>query len=101
MNIIRKWFGYRKKNPAGRRSSRLDEINQSSWSPQYTTELLELLNVLGRLVDLEPAQATLLKQICRGPQITAADLEHAGALPPPATARKSLKNDESSALFDA
>jgi Type ISP C-terminal specificity domain/N-6 DNA Methylase len=99
MNVVKKWFGYRKKDPAGRRSSRLDEVNPTSWSPQYTTELLELLNVLGRLVDLEPAQAALLEQICTAPQITIRDLEHAGVFPPPATVRKPLKNDEDSTLF--
>ncbi len=99
MKVVKKWFGYRKKHPAGRRSSPLDEINPTSWSPQYTTELLELLNVLGRLVDLEPAQADLLERICAAPQITVADLEQAGVFPLPASARKPLTNDRSGTLF--
>ena len=74
MKIIRKWFGYRKKDPAGRRSSPLDDINAEYWPAHYTTQLLELLNVLEMLIDIEPRQADLLERICEGLQITVADL---------------------------
>jgi hypothetical protein len=39
--------------------------------PEYTEELLNVLNVLGLLVDLEPKQAKLLEKICEGPLIPA------------------------------
>jgi hypothetical protein len=38
---------------------------------EYTTELLNVLHVLGRIVLLEPAQADLLDRICAGPTIDA------------------------------
>jgi hypothetical protein len=77
MKIIRKWFGYRKKDPAGRRSSPLDDINAEHWPARYTTELLELLNVLEMCVDIEQRQADVLMRICDGPLITVADLKWA------------------------
>jgi hypothetical protein len=45
-----------------------------------TTDLLDLLNVLGRLIALEPAQADLLERICAAHLITKEELEQAGAL---------------------
>jgi len=38
-----------------------------------------MLNVLGRLVELEPRQADLLDRICAGPTVTLADLQTANA----------------------
>jgi hypothetical protein len=90
MKIIRKWFGYRKKDPAGRRSSPLDDINAERWSSKCTTELLELLNVLEMCVAIEPHQANLLDRICEGPLITAADLRQEKVLPVPINSRKPL-----------
>jgi hypothetical protein len=98
MRVIKKWFGYRKKNPSGKRTSPLDGINASAWTPQYTRDLLALLNVLGRLVLLQPLQAQLLAEIREAPQITTADLEKAKVLPVPAGSRKPPK-DNGSALF--
>jgi hypothetical protein len=90
MNVLRKWFGYRRatKPPASRGASPLDDIRPSSWPPAYTTDLLEVLNVLTLVVDLEPQQAQLLDQIVDGPLITIADLTEAGVLPVPPTARR-------------
>jgi hypothetical protein len=88
MRIVRKWFDYRKKNPRGRWSSPLDDINPEMWPPKFTSELLDLLNVLCLCVDLEPQQAALLGRICTGPLITVADLERARVYPVPETARK-------------
>ena len=46
---------------------------------EYTTELLNVINVLGLLVNLEPQAAQLLERICSGPLISDADLKAAGA----------------------
>jgi hypothetical protein len=35
----------------------------------YTTELLNILNVLALLVEMESAQAKLLEEICGGPTL--------------------------------
>jgi hypothetical protein len=88
MKVIKKWFGYRKKNPAGRKSSPLDDIHTEEWPAEFTTELLQLLNVLTLCVELEPDQAKVLEQICNGPLVTVADLERAAVLPVLPGARK-------------
>jgi len=54
-----------------RRSTRL---KPDHWPDEYTKDLLDLLNVLGRLVALEPRQADLLTRICDGPLIHASDI---------------------------
>ncbi|WP_394807144.1 hypothetical protein [Streptomyces asiaticus] len=52
MKVVTKWFGYRKRKPAGRRSSLLDDITPETWPTHFTSELLRLLNVIGRCVDI-------------------------------------------------
>ncbi|MEU3168538.1 type ISP restriction/modification enzyme [Streptosporangium sp. NPDC006930] len=83
MNVLDKWYGYRKKEPAGRTRLPLDYEVSPRWAPEWTTELLELLNVLGLLVREEPAQRDLLTAICDGPLITPANLTERGVLPVP------------------
>lgn len=92
MNVLRKWFGYRRATrPQARgEQSLLDDVRPTSWPSAYTTDLLELLHVLTLVTDLEPAQAGLLDQIMEGPRITVADLTEAGVLPVPTTARTPL-----------
>jgi hypothetical protein len=84
MRIISHWLDYRMKNPRHKkRTSPLDNMNCETWPPAFTDELLELLTVLKRCVELEPDQADLLERVCRGPLITSADLVDAGVLPVP------------------
>ena len=45
--------------------SPLSDIQPEHWPAEYTTDLLDLLNVLGRLVALEPQQDKLLNEILR------------------------------------
>ena len=69
--------------------------------PEYTEDLLNLLHVLGRLVALEPAQATLLDEICAAPLLTEASLTGAGALASaPAIKGKKAKAAAQPGLFD-
>jgi hypothetical protein len=77
-NVFKSWFDYRKKEPGGRRVSQLDHIYPSEWDPDWTTEAIDLLTVLTRLVELEPAQADLLNQILAGDLLTMKDLQIAG-----------------------
>lgn len=73
--VLRQWFSYRKKNRERpiigdrRPPSPLGDIQSDHWLPEYTTELLNVLHVLTRLVALEPKQAALLDAICEGPII--------------------------------
>ncbi|CAN5812549.1 hypothetical protein BH23PLA1_BH23PLA1_24900 [soil metagenome] len=88
--VLRQWFSYRKKNRERpiigdrRQPSKLGDIQPDHWPAEYTSELLNVLHVLGRLVALEPTQADLLERVCSGPTITAEELRTAGALADPA-----------------
>jgi hypothetical protein len=83
--VLWQWFSYRRRDRTKpligdkRPPSPLDAIQSEGWLPEYTTDLLDLLNVLGRLVALEPMQADLLKRICEGPLRSAEELHAGGA----------------------
>lgn len=64
----------------------LNKIQPDGWPAAYTTELLNVLNVLARLVALEPAQADLLTRICEGPTLDAEAIRAAGAFDAPTAA---------------
>ncbi|MFF4018886.1 type ISP restriction/modification enzyme [Streptomyces sp. NPDC001843] len=88
MHVIKKWFGYRKASPTSRKTSPLDDIHVTTWPREWTEDLIDLLSVLRRLVDLAPAQQALTAKIVSSPVITVADLTSAGVLPPqPGAAR--------------
>ncbi|MGW3410976.1 type ISP restriction/modification enzyme [Streptomyces sp. NPDC000888] len=91
MNVLDKWFGYRRKEPAGKRRLELDHVVARRWSPDWTTELLTLLNILGLLVQEEPAQREVLEAVCSGPLISVQDLTEEGVLPVPRHALKPVK----------
>jgi hypothetical protein len=88
MRVVRRWFDYRKRTPRVKRTTPLDYVHSERWTPQYTSELLELVNVLAMCADLEPLQSGLLCRVCSGPLITADDLETAGVFPVPSHASK-------------
>ncbi|MFE9401146.1 type ISP restriction/modification enzyme [Streptomyces sp. NPDC006530] len=91
MNVLDKWFGYRRKAPAGKRRLELDRVVARRWSPDWTTELLTLLNILGLLVQEEPDQRALLDAVCSGPLIAVRDLTEGGVLPVPGHAHRPVK----------
>ncbi|MCC6946913.1 MAG: N-6 DNA methylase [Bradyrhizobiaceae bacterium] len=101
--VLWQWFSYRRasrtKPPMGdkRPPSPLEQIVPDGWLPEYTTDLLDLLHVLGRLIALEPQQADLLNRICASRLLTAGELESAGALTaaPNAGPGKSKKKEKS------
>jgi predicted helicase len=83
--VIWHWFSYRRRDRSRpiigdrRPPSPLDSIQPEGWLPEYTTDLLDLLHVLGRLIALEPLQADLLNRICAGPLRSAEELREARA----------------------
>ncbi len=85
MNVIKKWFSYRKANPGGKKTSPLDELHLDSWPREWIVELNELLTVLRRITELEKAQAALLDRVLAGPVITAHELATAGVKFPQTT----------------
>ena len=98
--VLLQWFSYRKANRERpligdrRPPSPLGNIQPDHWLAEYTTDLINVLNVLGGLVDLEPAQAALLETICSGPTLSAAALKEAGAFELPAKARRTRRKSE-------
>jgi hypothetical protein len=66
-----------------RKPSPLGDIQPERWPHEYTSDLIDLLNVLGRLVLLEPRQAMLLDAILAGNLDDNAKLSAAGALAAP------------------
>jgi hypothetical protein len=101
-HVLTQWFSYRKRNRERpvigdrRPPSKLNDIQPDHWLPDYTTELLNVLNVLTLLVELEPAQADLLERICAGPLLSNDTLTTAGALaaPPKSEKLKKTKSNE-------
>jgi hypothetical protein len=98
--VLLQWFSYRKKHRERpiigdrRQPSPLGDIQPDRWLPEYTTELLNVLNVLGLLVELEPKQADLLERICAGPLISEDELRAAGALEVPVVPKNPTKKKE-------
>lgn len=105
--VLQQWFSYRRRDRERpiigdrRPPSKLGEIQPDHWLAEYTTELINVLNVLGWLVELEPQQAMLLERICSGPLISIAELEAAGAFETPPEKKKPKKgSSETPRLFD-
>jgi Type ISP C-terminal specificity domain len=90
--VLWQWFSYRRRDRSRpiigdrRPLSQLDSIQPEHWLPKYTSDLIDLLHVLGRLIALEPAQADLLNRISAGPLRSADELQAAGAFASPEVA---------------
>ena len=105
--VLTQWFSYRKRNRERpiigdrRKPSALGDIQPDHWLPEYTTELLNVLNVLGLLIDLEPQQAELLEGVCSGPLVSAEDLEGPEGIEPIAkfNRTKKARTSRSATLF--
>jgi hypothetical protein len=103
--VLLQWFSYRKRNRERpiigdrRQPSPLGDVQPSHWLAEYTTELINVVNVLALLVDLEPRQAELLEEICSGSLISSTELHDAGALEVPLPAKKGKKVQDGPDLF--
>lgn len=102
--VLLHWFSYRKANRERpiigdrRPPSSLGEIQPDHWLAEYTTELINVLNVLGWLVELEPIQAQLLERVCSSELVSAEDLKHAGVMDLPVKATKKKGRTDTSLL---
>ncbi|MEM9670798.1 MAG: type ISP restriction/modification enzyme [Pseudomonadota bacterium] len=103
--VLIHWFSYRKKDRTRttigerRAPSPLEEIYPDHWLAEYTSELLNVLHVLGRLVLLEDRQADLLTRICDGPIITADALQAAGAFDAKSSGKGGKADDRQDSLL--
>jgi hypothetical protein len=85
-HVLRQWFSYRRATRERpiigdrRPPSPLGDIQPDDWQAEYTTELLNVLHVLGWLVQLEPSQADLLDRICANQMIALDELVAVGAI---------------------
>ncbi|MBC9820519.1 type ISP restriction/modification enzyme [Terrabacter sp. MAHUQ-38] len=82
MDVIPKWLGYRMAKPAGRAASSdspLDHIRPSTWSPEWSTELVEIVAALRETIACVPEGVALLDEIVAGPLVAADELP---AVPP-------------------
>ena len=77
-NVLKSWVNYRKADPGGKKTSPLDHVHVETWDADWTSEFIDLLTVLTRLVELEPAQADLLDCILKTPLLTLETLREAG-----------------------
>ncbi|MCZ4538375.1 type ISP restriction/modification enzyme [Gordonia sp. AC31] len=96
-NVLRSWFGYRKAEPGGKKTSPLDKLHVTSWLPEWTGELLDLLSVLTRLIALEDAQSKLLDEIMAGSLASRDMLARAGTVWPAADRDPQRKPDYANA----
>ncbi len=85
MQVLTQWFSYRRLDRSRpiignrRPPSELQSIQPGAWLVEYTTELMNVLHVLGRLVNLESSQRDLLDRICDSDLLSADDLRVRGA----------------------
>ena len=74
---VKSWLGYRMREPAGRKSSPLDEVRPREWPAEFTEELLELLWVLEHTINMSSDLTTFLEAVILSDVLTA------GGLPTP------------------
>ena len=105
--VLTQWFSYRKRDRERpiigdrRKPSALGDIQPDHWLPEYTTELLNVLNVLGLLLDLEPEQGELLERVCSGALISATDLANSEVADAVAEPKRPKKKDNGNATLFA
>ncbi|MEW2485794.1 type ISP restriction/modification enzyme [Streptomyces sp. NPDC048411] len=100
MLVLRHWFGYRKDSPNNKKTSPLDKCHVDVWPGEWTEELIKLLSMLRRLVNLLPAQRELLAEVLANPVITEENLRNEGILPVQKATRNPRRNGaQEEALF--
>ena len=103
--VLVQWFSSRRRDRSRpvigdrRPPSALGRIQPDGWLAEYTTELMNVLHVLGRLVALEPRQAALLSRICDGRVISADVLRAHGAFDATATVRHKREDERQGSLL--
>ena len=105
--VLVQWFSYRRLDRSRpiigdrRPPSPLENIRPEGWLAEYTTELMNVLHILGRLVALEPRQADLLDRICDGPLLSGDYLRASGAFDATGTGRSRGADERQDDYLDA
>ena len=103
--VLVQWFSYRRRDRSRpiigdrRPPSALERIQPDGWLAEYTTELMNVLHVLGRLVALERRQADLLRRIYDGPLLSADDLRASGAFDASGTVPRTRPDERQGTLI--
>lgn len=103
--VVLQWFSYRKRDRSKptmgdkRKPSPLQGIQPDHWLAEYTSDLLDLLNVLTLLVEMEPEQVRLLDEVCAGPLISEGELRAAGALGGTSLSDSAVRSGKQTSLF--
>ena len=63
--VVQSWISYRLLRSKGKKSSPLDDESSSAWGADFTSELLRLLNILSRTLEISALQAELLDEIVK------------------------------------
>ncbi|QNF95363.1 type ISP restriction/modification enzyme [Janibacter sp. YB324] len=74
MSVVSKWLGYRMSKPAGRAASSmspLDHIRPTTWSSEWSHELVEIVAAIKESLAMVPHGVSLLDKILDGPRIGA------------------------------
>lgn len=92
VRVLELWFGRRAATvagatPEGADAGGLEAVGARGWTPEWTSELLELISVLALLDGLRPRQEALRARVERAPRISRDELRAAGVLPVPASVR--------------
>jgi hypothetical protein len=92
LNVLDKWFSYRRKSRerptiGSKERSPLEWIQAQTWQHDYSVHLVNLLNVLGLLIELESEQDELLADIIAGSKFSVNDMTAAAVLPVAASGR--------------
>lgn len=74
LKVLQSWLGYRMRRRKGKKSSPLDDIAPAGWSADFTSELLRLITLLERSIEMAPAQGALLEEIVAGSLLLADQL---------------------------
>ena len=104
--VLAQWFSYRRRDRSRplmgdrRAPSALERVQPEGWLAEYTTELMNVLHVLGRLVALEPRQSDFLRRVCEGSLLSAEGLRARGAFDGTGQGRR-RGSGEKGALLDA
>ncbi|MYW31811.1 type ISP restriction/modification enzyme, partial [Streptomyces sp. SID2119] len=93
VRVLELWFDRRTAAAVGAvpedvEADGLEGVGARGWTPEWTSELLELITVLALLDGLRPRQEALRARLEQAPLISRDELRAAGVLPVPASVRR-------------